>query len=134
MTHALEQIHRTGSLEDRVLVEQVRAATLPYLESINKLFEAVDRGHDAEVRWIDNDEADPRFEIIEKTVLQASADQHKESILALEKLRTRESFNANTTPIIFIVGLLVAGLFAQVLRRTRVELDSQRKDALHADR
>ena len=50
--------------------------------------------------------------------------------MALEKLRTREAFNANCTPIVFIAGLV--GLFVQVLWRTRVELDSQRKSALHA--
>lgn len=132
LTIALERIHRSGSSEDHLLVEDVRTALPPYLESINKLFDAVDRRDDAWVRRIDNEEADPRFEKIEKVVLQATADQHEESIVALEKLRTREAFNANGTPIVFIAGLLLAGLFAQVLWRTRVELDSQRKDALHA--
>ncbi|MHC8300426.1 diguanylate cyclase domain-containing protein [Pseudomonas sp. ZS1P83] len=117
---------------DHLLVEDVRTSLTPYLESVNKLFKAVDRGNDAEVRRIDNDEGDSRFEKIEKVVLQAAAHHHEESIVALEKLRTREAFNANTTPIVFIAGLLLAGLFAQVLWRTRVELDSQRRDALHA--
>ncbi|MBK5355942.1 EAL domain-containing protein [Pseudomonas sp. TH41] len=132
LTTALENIHRLGSPEDRTLVEGVRTELTPYLESINKLFDAVDRGDDTQVRWIDNEEAGPRFEKIEKTVLQASDNYRYESIVALEKLRTRESFNASTTPIVFIAGLILAGLFATVLQRTRVELDSQRKAALHA--
>ncbi|MHC8332525.1 putative bifunctional diguanylate cyclase/phosphodiesterase [Pseudomonas sp. LB3P25] len=132
LTIALERIHRSGSPVDHLLVEDVRTALILYLESINKVFDAVDRGDDARGRRIDNEETDPRFETIERVVLQAAADQHEESIVALEKLRTREAFNANSTPIVFIAGLLLAGLFAQVLWRTRVELDSQRKDALHA--
>jgi diguanylate cyclase (GGDEF)-like protein len=132
LTHALERIHRSGSPVDRLLVEEVRTALTLYLESVNKLFKAVDGGKDAEVRRIDNDEGDPRFEKIERVVLHAAAVHHEESIVALEKLRRREAFNGNSTPIVFIAGLFLVGLFAQVLRRTRVELDSQRKDALHA--
>jgi diguanylate cyclase (GGDEF)-like protein len=129
---ALESIHRSGSPADHLLVEDVRTALTPYLESIYKMFDAVDRGDGARASRIDNEEADPLFEKIEKVVLQEAANQHKGSIVALEQLRTREAFNANSTPIVFIAGLLLAGLFAQVLRRTRVELDSQRKDALYA--
>lgn len=132
LTTALARIYHSGSHEDRVLVDYVREAQSPYLESINRMFDAVDHGDDAEVLRIDNEEVDPRFEKIEKTVLQASAEHHQDSIVALEKLRTREAFNANSTPIVFIAGLLLVGLFSQVLRRTRVELDSQRKHALHA--
>ncbi|RON43564.1 hypothetical protein BK666_21080 [Pseudomonas frederiksbergensis] len=129
---ALDRVHQSGSLQDRTLVEYIRTSQQPYLESINRMFDAVDRGETAEVLRIDNDEVDPRFEIIEQTVSQASANHHRVSIQSLKKLRARESFNANTTPIVFIAGLLLVGLFANVLRRTRIELDSQRKDALHA--
>jgi len=129
---ALERIHRAGTHADHLLVEEVRTSLTPYLESIYKMFNAVDHGDAIRARRIDNEEADPLFEKIENVVLQAAAIHHQESIVALEKLRSRESFNANTTPIVFIAGLLLAGLFAEVLRRTRDELDSQRKDALHA--
>ncbi|MGF6208307.1 putative bifunctional diguanylate cyclase/phosphodiesterase [Pseudomonas frederiksbergensis] len=132
LTRALGDIQRSGLPADRLLAQNVLAALTPFLNSVNKLFKAVDDGNEAEARRIDIDEGDPLFEKIEKAVLQAAANHHKESIVALEKLRTRESFNADSTPIVFLAGLLLTGLFAQVLRRTRVELDSQRKDALHA--
>ena len=132
LTRSLERIHRAGSPADRLLVADVHTALTPYVESVGKLFKAVDGGQAAEARRIDFEESDPRFEKMEKIVLQAAANHHEESIVALEKLRTREAFNANSTPIVFIAGLLLASLFAQVLWRTRVELDSQRKDALHA--
>lgn len=96
------------------------------------MFNGVDRGDDARVHRIDYEEAAPRFETIERAVLQAAADQHEEPIRSPEKLRTRKAFNANSTPIVFIAGLLLTGLFAQVLWRMRVELDSQREDVLHA--
>lgn len=129
---ALERIQRSGSPADHLLVEDVRTSLTPYVESIYKMFDAVDQGEALRARRIDNEEADPLFEKIENVVLQAAAAHHQQSIGALEKLRSRESFNASTTPIVFIAGLLLAGLFAEVLRRTRFELDSQRKDALHA--
>jgi diguanylate cyclase (GGDEF)-like protein len=132
LTISLEQVHQSGSRRDRLLVENVRSELPPYLESIKRLFDAADRGDWAEVHRIDNDEADPTFNKIEKVVLQASAEHDRESISSLERLRTRESFNANTTPIVFVAGLILVGLFARVLQRTRVELDSQREDALHA--
>ncbi|SDT32519.1 putative bifunctional diguanylate cyclase/phosphodiesterase [Pseudomonas prosekii] len=129
---ALERVHRSGTPPDHLLVEDVRTSLTPYLESIYKMFDAVDHGDALRARRIDSEEADPLFEKIENAVLQAAAAHHQESIVALEKLRSRESFNASTTPIVFIAGLLLAGLFAEVLRRTRFELDSQRKNALHA--
>ncbi|MBK5304321.1 MULTISPECIES: hypothetical protein [Gammaproteobacteria] len=129
---ALERIHRSGSPADHLLVEDARTALTSYLESINKMFNGVDRGDDARVHRIDYEEAAPRFETIERAVLQAAADQHEEPIRSPEKLRTRKAFNANSTPIVFIAGLLLTGLFAQVLWRMRVELDSQREDVLHA--
>ncbi|TPG93887.1 EAL domain-containing protein [Pseudomonas caspiana] len=132
LTNSLEQVYHSGSRKDRLLVADVRSELPSYLESIQRLFDAVDRRDRAEVRRIDNNEADPTFDKIEKAVLQASAEHDQESISSLGKLRTRESFNANTTPIVFVVGLILVGLFAKVLQRTRVELDSQREGALHA--
>lgn len=132
LTTSLDHVHHFGSYEDRLLVEDVRTALTPYLERIYWVFDAVDRGDHAQARRIDIEEADPKFEKIEKAVLQASTNHQQESMVALEQLRARESFNAVSTPIVFIAGLILVCLFAKVLQRSRVELESQRKDALHA--
>jgi diguanylate cyclase (GGDEF)-like protein len=132
LSAALERIHQSGSPADKLRVANVRTSLAPYLQSIYKMFDALDRGDSMLARRIDEEEADPLFEKIENAVLQTAAAHHQHSIAVLEHLRTWESFNANTTPIVFMAGLLLAGFFAQVLRGTRVELNSQRKDALYA--
>ena len=132
LTAALEKIDRSGSSEDRKLVESVRTFQVPYLESINRMFAAIDRKEAAEVLRIDNDEVDPRFSKIEDLVSEASTRHQKDAVTALKKLRLREAFNARAVPGVFALGLMFAFLFSSALRRVREQLDTQRKDALHA--
>ena len=132
LTAALEKIDRSGSSEDRKLVESVRTFQVPYLESINRMFAAIDRKEAAEVLRIDNDEVDPRFSEIEDLVSEASTRHQKDAVTALKKLRSREEFNARAVPAVFTLGLMFAFLFSSALRRVREQLDTQRRDALHA--
>lgn len=95
------------------------------------MFKAIDRHDTAEVERIDNNETDPRFSIIEKLVNNGAANHQKIAITLLEELRTRELFNAKAIPIVFILGLALSALFTNALRRTRRQLDDQRRNALH---
>lgn len=132
LTAALKKIDRSGSSEDRKLVESVRAFQIPYLESIGRMFAAIDRNDTAEVLRIDNEEVDPRFSKIEDLVNEASARHQADAVAALDQLRSREAFNARTVPAVFAFGLMFAVLFSTALRRVREQLETQRKDALHA--
>ena len=132
LTTSLDRIYLTGAPGDRALVETVRALQVPYLESIERMFGAVDRGQITEVLRIDNDEVDPRFEKIEKTVDTASDQHQKDTVTALKDLRTRELFNAKAIPIVFFVGMFFAVLFSKALQRTRKLLEAHSRDALHA--
>ncbi len=69
---ALELVDRDGTADDHVVVNQVMEAHAPYLVSIAKMFDSVDRGDTPEVLRIDNDEVDPRFDVIDKVVSKAA--------------------------------------------------------------
>lgn len=130
ITTALDKIEKAGSLQDRQLVESVRRSQDPYLDAALRMFKAIDRHDTAEVERIDNTETDPRFSIIEKLVNEGAANHQKIAIASLENLRERELFNANVVPIVFVIGVLLSALFTNALRRTRRQLDDQRKEAL----
>jgi diguanylate cyclase (GGDEF)-like protein len=131
LNRALVLVSRDGMAEDRAIVERVLTAHRPYLESINRMFEAVNRTDTAAVLRIDTDEVDPKFDIIEKVVDTASEMHRRESIRALQQLRSREKFNAYATSAAFLIGLALVALFSNVLRQTRLQLDLQHEKAVH---
>lgn len=107
------------------------AAHGPYLSAIGRMFAAVDRGDAAAVLRIDGEEVDPQFAVIESIVDDESRDHHAQALRTLADLHALESFTARATPIVFMVGLVLVGFFASVLRRLRLQLDVQHARALH---
>lgn len=128
---ALQEVRNHGTTEDDELVDEVLKKHDLYLQSIDKMFVAVMRGDTEQATKIDSDEVDPRFEAIVTLVNHAADLHHQDSLATLEKLHERETFNARITPIVFISGLLFVVLFSRVLHRTRVQLDQQRRQAVH---
>ncbi len=129
---ALAKVSRDGAAEDRLLVDEVMKAHAPYLVSIDRMFDAVDRGDTAEVLRIDGDEVDPKFDRIAQIVEKATDDHHVKALDALRVLRDREIFNVRAVPGVFVVGVLLAALLSNVLRRTQRELTQQRERATHS--
>jgi diguanylate cyclase (GGDEF)-like protein len=128
---SLVLVRRDGNSDDRFIHDQVLKLHTPYLISINRMFDAVDRGDTSEVIRIDTDEVDPLFSAIEDLVDKASNQHHAQAIRALEDLRARETFNTVAVPVVFFVGLILVGIFSKVLHRTRKLLNRQRDEALH---
>lgn len=128
---AMALVRRDGKAQDHALADRVAEAYVPYRQSIDKMFNAVDLGNTALVLQIDNEEVDPRFELIEGLVTKAANTHHTGSLTDLAELRAQETFTARATPIVFVLGLGLVALFSTVLRRTRTELDMQRKQAVH---
>lgn len=116
---AMELVSRDGTAQDQVVTKQVALAYGPYRQAIDRMFAAVDRGDIALVLQIDNVEVDPRFEAIQGLVNQAADSHHAAALADLAELKRRESFNAEATPPVFLLGLIVAALLSIVLRRTR---------------
>ncbi len=131
LMRAMALVRRDGSSQDRAIADQVSAAHGPYLQAIDRLFNAADRGDIPQVLRIDHDEVDPQFEVNEQIVRKAAASHHQQQIAALADLRARENFNAHVTPAVFLGGLVLVLLFSSVLRQTRAQLDQQRKQAVH---
>jgi len=131
LVKALQEVSKTGTAEDHDLVDEVLAKHELYLQAIKKMFLAVTSGDIDQATKIDSDEVDPRFEAIESLITRAADKHHKESLDTLDKLHERENFNAHITPIVFVSGLLFVVLFSRVLHRTRIQLDEQRRQAVH---
>ncbi len=129
---ALGNIVRLGGAGEVVLAERVAAEQAPFQQSMARLFAAVDRRDLAAVARIDEEETEPRFSVIESLVNQAADRNHELALTALAELDSQQLFYARATPLIFLVSLLLVGLFTQVLHRTRAQLERQRASASHA--
>lgn len=128
---AMALVRRDGQAQDQALADRVAEAYVPYRQSIDKMFIAVDHGDTPLVLRTDTDEVDPRFELIEALVTKAAEAHHKDELAHLAELGAQEAFTARATPVVFLLGLGLVALFSSVLRRTRAELDVQRKQAVH---
>jgi two-component system sensor histidine kinase EvgS len=123
----LALVRRDGNENDQMLADRVTNAYSPYRQSIDNMFKAVDLGDTPLVLQIDHDEVDPHFDLIEEIVTKAADAHHSAGLASMAELGAREAFNARATPAVFLLGLALVALFSSVLRRTRAELDAQRK-------
>ena len=128
---AMELVGRDGTAQDQAVTNQVALAYGPYRQAIDRMFAAADRGDTALVLQIDNVEVDPRFETIEGLVNKEADGHHAAALADLADLKRRESFNAQATPAVFLLGFVLVFLFSSVLRHTRAQLDKQRPQAVH---
>jgi diguanylate cyclase (GGDEF)-like protein len=105
-----------------------------YLVAADKLFTAVDRRDDALVRRLHADEAAPIFRYI-KTTVELAADKHRtDSRRQIAEMRRVSTTMASGIPLVFLVGIALAAMFATVLRRYRKDLDQQRRQAEYDSR
>ncbi len=128
---AIALVQRDGKAQDQALAVRVAKAYVPYRQSIEAMFHAVDLGDTPQVLQLDHDEVDPRFELIEELVTKAADAHHRAALADLAELGAQEAFTARATPAVFLVGLSLVALFSGVLRRTRAELNVQRNQAVH---
>ena len=125
---ALGEVQRDGDASDRALVYQVTEHHSVFLESTGRLFDAIDRGDTTAALRIDADETDPAFDVMEAAVLDAAAGKHDRALVALQNLK---SVTRVLTPIVFLAGLLLAGLLASITRGHRRLLVIERERAVH---
>ena len=128
---ALAEVQRDGDASDRALVYQVTEHHGVFLESTGRLFDAIDRGDTAAALRIDADETDPAFDVMEAAVLDAAAGKHDRALVALQELQNLKSVTRVLTPIVFLAGLLLAGLLASITRGHRRLLVIERERAVH---
>lgn len=131
MFTALDMIDRDGEPRDRDISRQVRESYVPYRQALQRLFAAVDRQDAAEVLRIDGEEVDPRFDVMDGLVRQATIAHDTAQVAALADLQAREHLGARATPVAMFAALLLALIFSGVLRRTSAQLDAERVKAVH---
>src|SRR4051794_18341449 len=123
-----------GSRADRDGARTVLLTHASYLVAADKMFSAVDRGDANLVQRLEDTEADPLFDYLQ-TAVQRSAEEHRAAsrtqIAAMRQVSTSMAWGV---PLVFLVGLTLAVMFAAVLRRYRRDLDSQREQAEHDSR
>lgn len=128
---ALGDVRGDGDAGDRAFVDKVLAQHRDYLASIQRMFRAVDRGDTPTVLRIDTGEVDPSFDAIEQAVLGAAAAKHQKSLTALRNLRHLEDLTSRLTPLVFLVGLIIAAMLAAITRSYRRVLADERAQAVH---
>lgn len=128
---ALGLVARNGDRGDRVRVEKVLATHREYLGSVGRLFAMVDKGDASSVLKIDTAEVDPRFHAIQLTVNASSVAHHQQAAARLASLRQLARLTGQLTPVVFLVGLLIAALLTSITRGHRRLLDTERSRALH---
>jgi diguanylate cyclase (GGDEF)-like protein len=128
---ALALVSRNGDQSDRARVKKVIAAHRVYLGAVGRMFAMVDKGNAPVVLKIDAGEVDPKFQAIEQTVDTAAVAHHNESVAELTRLRNLEKVTGQLTPVVFLVGLLLAALLTSITRVHRRLLDTERGRALH---
>jgi diguanylate cyclase len=121
---------QTGPAE-RVRLRAVLEQHRRYLAGTRRMFAAVDRDDQEQVLAIDAQETDPTFDAMAQTVDAADRTHRATAHRALHELHELGTFTARATPVVFIIGLGLIGMFASVLRRVRVQLTQQRERALH---
>jgi diguanylate cyclase len=128
---ALASVAQNGDQSDRARVEQVLATHRDYLEASGRLFTAVDNGDTRAVLKIDSEDTEPLFVAIEQSVDRAADAHHRDSVDHLAHLRQLERVIGWLTPVVFLLGLLLAAILTTITRGHRRLLDAERRRALH---
>ena len=117
MLAALQQAHRLGSDPD--WVPTILVAHQEYLESIERMFAAIDGGDVERAKMIDVKETDPVFDLIEGQVFAAASDRRAEAVQQLDELAKMHAALLIATPIVFAIGAGLIFFFWGVLRSYR---------------
>jgi diguanylate cyclase (GGDEF)-like protein len=128
---ALANVRRDGDAADRRLVTRLLAEHAIYLRAMDRMFAAVDRGEPATVLRIDREETEPSFATIAGEIGVAAEAKHDVSQAQLKHLRNLENTTRTLTPLVFLLGLLIAAGLAWVSRGHRRLLVAERARAVH---
>jgi diguanylate cyclase len=135
MATALRSAARSGTPREQAVVQDVLAKQDDYVDIQRRLFAAKDVGDGDLVETIDEDEADPAFDTMQDQVGGAADIARAEAAQALRRLEHARTVVLVGTPIVFVIGALLLGLFTWVLvdavRRLGEQAEASRHQALH---
>ena len=131
LVSALGQVRRQGDAGDRLVADRVLAQHRDYLEAIDRMFAAVDRGDAATVLLIDGGQVDPLFSGIQKTVAGASIVKRQVALARLADLQRLETLTRQLTPFVFLGGLVLVAVLVSITRGHRRLLEAERAHAVY---
>ena len=131
LLRALDALRRAGAAADRTRVAGILAEHATYLETIGRLFNAVEAGDASLARTLDRTEVYPSFAVIRKVLVTAAGSQDTIAQAELAHLGHLQMLTSRLTPILFLGGLLLAALLTSVTRGHRRQLDIERTRAMH---
>ena len=131
LVSALGQVRRQGDAGDRLVADRVLAQHRDYLEAIDRMFAAVDRGDAATVLLIDGGQVDPLFKGIQKIVAGASVVKRQVALARLADLQRLETVNRQLTPFVLLGGLVLIAVLVSITRGHRRMLEAERAHAVY---
>lgn len=128
---ALQQAHGDAGPEQRALIQRVTILHQNYLDSIDRMFAAVDSGDSVTESRIALDEVEPEFGVIVQLVAGEADKEHAASMAQIEAVQQLYETVRGLIPVVFVLGLLIVGGLASITRGYRRLLDTERAGALH---
>ena len=131
---ALHTVDDVGTTADSGLAAEVLRQHTSYMNSMSRMFDAVDDGNMALVTRIDTDETEPVFDAIEEQVDLAAERHHELALRSLTRLHDVESLVFVGIVAGFAVGLALLALFGRLIlsyQRDLAQSSANRHQALH---
>jgi diguanylate cyclase (GGDEF)-like protein len=131
LVQAMTQVRADGGPADWRLSPAVLADHGTYLGAVIRLFDAVDQHRPVKVAYLDHKQADPAYASVELAVDTAADLHHRASLAQLAHLQHLQKVTSRLTPLVFILGLLIAAALASVTRGFQRLRNLERAQAIH---
>ncbi|MCA1648437.1 MAG: EAL domain-containing protein, partial [Chloroflexi bacterium] len=109
--------------QDIAHIDDILTTHARYLAAVRHMFEVVDQGDTVLVNEIDTQEVDPVFGVLDERVNARAAALQEEASQDLNSFNDLENLVLMTTPIVFVLGFALLGLFWFVLGRFQRQVD-----------
>lgn len=119
---ALAEVRANGEPKDQALVDEIMVLHQSYLSAMNRLFEAVDAKDMPLAEKIDGEEADLLCIKIAELVNQAAQNHQNEALSYLAELNRTQQLIFISTPIVFVIGMVLIIFFLFLLRTYRRQM------------
>jgi diguanylate cyclase (GGDEF)-like protein/PAS domain S-box-containing protein len=126
LVDALQDVRRQSDASNQALVDAVLALHSRYVQAINRVFIAADRGDFVLSKSIDDTETDPILQQVKDKVVLAANNHQQQVLERVADLGRLQNTIFIATPVVFTAGLLLLGLFWWVLTVYQRRIDEQR--------
>ncbi|GLY31008.1 hypothetical protein Kisp02_43730 [Kineosporia sp. NBRC 101731] len=126
---ALDALDRISGGSLQRAIDQVRHENQAYQTAVTRLFDAAERSPDL---IVDRDaDIDLWFDRLNSVMTTAAQAQHRRADQALAHLRALEQRERHLTPVVILLGFVLAGVLSWISRGHRRQLDAERAGAVY---